>query len=744
MGVTLTAPAAVTPVRRSPARDAPPPTIAAVAVDDPAVSADDRPTGFARYRSLLVPLALFLLGMWLTRHVWGGIAPEGDDLPYHLSRAQFGWSSIFRTGHLDGWSPRFGAGSQAFLLYGPGLAIVFSALRVVTFGLISDGAAMAVIMTVSYAAAGPGVWWVARSLRMSQLASGLAGLAGLCVSVPFGVGIAGTFDLGLVPNQLAVPMFLGALGLILRICGSTLGDSPEPLPQRHRHRMALGAGLLIASTVVTHPQSAVALALTLVFAVPFVLLHHNARWQPALEGLVETGIVTIVASTWWLVPLAVDHEPRAPLSDWGTPPFWTRVNELVTGKLLFTSPIAALVTVAVAVLLVQLSTPRSRVWRQGLGPGVVLTPIFLLLAGFAIRNRWGAGADVASSLPNRLVGYIGLLLALPLGLFLAEAGATALRGARRATWLLPAAVVIVAIDPNLIHASNAARDVPAMPPAVTAVSKALSADMEPWSRFAFAQENGFRGSFGILHPEFWIAWEARRNTVGDLGGNAVSPFDNYLQDHIFDGYFTNAPRRLADAGVTHLLVGPTDLPKMSAPEWSEWKLVWSGGGTSMFRRTAPAGQPAADSQITTSAPSDIRLTRYGPERLVWSKRGGPATDAVIAVAAFRKWHVRVDGQEIPSSATARPSTGGGEGLITVHLPAGSAEIEATFERTWSDYAGLVVTVAGALALIWGWWTRRRSRRRDGRDPVETPELPETTVPVLSDPLPDPSGATPSR
>ena len=96
-----------------------------MATEETTATRSDHPTAFERYRHLLVPLALFLLGMWLTRHVWGGVAPEGDDLPYHLSRAQFGWSSIFRAGHLDGWMPRFGAGSQAFLLYGPGLAIVF-------------------------------------------------------------------------------------------------------------------------------------------------------------------------------------------------------------------------------------------------------------------------------------------------------------------------------------------------------------------------------------------------------------------------------------------------------------------------------------------------------------------------------------------------------------------------------------------------------------------------------------------
>lgn len=714
-----------------------------MATEETTATRSDHPTAFERYRHLLVPLALFLLGMWLTRHVWGGVAPEGDDLPYHLSRAQFGWSSIFRAGHLDGWMPRFGAGSQAFLLYGPGLAIVFSALRVVTFGLISDGAAMAVIMTVSYAAAGPGVWWVARSLRMSHLASGLAGVVGLCVSVPFGVGIAGTFDLGLVANQLAVPMFLAALGLVLRLVGSTLGDSHEPVPARQRRRLALGAGLVIAAVVVTHPGTAVTLALTLAITVPFVLLHHHAPWQPAFEGLLETGIVAVVASTWWLVPIAMDHEPRAPLSDWGTPPLWTRINQVVTGKLVFTAPIAAIVALAVAVLLVQLTVPKARVWRQGLGPGIALTPIILLLAGFAIRNRWGASADAASTLPNRSLGYIGLLLALPAGLFVAEAGATAFRGVRRATWLLPAAAVLLALQPTLIPASETARDVPEMPPAITAVSKALAADMPPWSRFVFAQENGFRASFGIVHPEFWIAWEARRNTVTDLGGNSVSPFDNYLQDHIFDGYFTDVPTRLANAGVTHLLVGPTDLPKMSGPEWVEWHLVWSGSGTSMFRRTAPVGQPAADSQITTSAPSDIKLTRYGAERLVWSKNGGPATDAVIAIAAFRKWHVRVDGQELPTSATrANTSGAGGEGLIRVHLPAGSATIEATFERTWGDYAGVVVTLAGAVALVGGWWKRRRRRRPAGPDPE--PPLPEPPVSAASDPADEAATPTPFR
>lgn len=661
-------------------------------------------------RRFWVPLALFLLGLWLTRHAWGGVAPEGDDLPYHLSRAQFGWSTVFRSLHLDGWIPRFGAGSQAFLLYGPGLSMAFSVVKLLSFGQLDDATVMTSIMTVSFAAAGPGVWFVARSLRLSALTSGLAGLIGLCVSVPFGVGIAGTFDLGLVANQMAVPLYCLSLGLVLRIAGAHLGDAVDLATPARRWGRVLLAGITIMALLVTHPATTVMFALTGLVVLPVVLVRrHTPLSRPILDLAITAGVATI-ASAWWLLPIAVHHAPRAPSADWSTPPMWTRVGDVVNGRVMFSPQIAALVTVAVAVLLAQLTSRRARVWRQALGPGLVLAPLAVFLLGYWLHGRFGTEADAANLIPNRGLGFVGLLLALPTAQFLSAAADSLVRSKQLAALLLPLAAAIVAVNPSLIPASATARNVPALPASITEVATALHDDMPPWSRFVFAQRDDFRTSFGIVHPELWIAYDAERNTVTDLGGNAVSAFDNYLQDHIFDGTFDDVPGRLAAAGVTHLLVGPSDLSFMARPEWSAWQPVWNGAGTTIFRHSSPAGQPTADAQIVVDRPVDVTLRRYSPERLVWTARNAPAFTAVFAIAAFPKWHVTADGRDVPTSVSA-------DGLLRAAVPAGTTTIEAEFVRDWADYLGVAITGLGLL-FVAGTWVRGQRRGRSPEHPYD--------------------------
>src|SRR5690349_5883164 len=164
-----------------------------------------------------------LLGLRSTLGAWGPRPPGGNDVMAHLVRVDFGIKELLAHGRLDGWLPRFYTGYQEYLINGPGLVWATALVRVLTFGLLSDTGAFKVIGIVAFAATPVAVAFFARSLGLGRTASGVAGVLTLLVSNPFGPGLNGVYDIGLVSHQVGAVLFFVAFGALVRCI-----SNPEP------------------------------------------------------------------------------------------------------------------------------------------------------------------------------------------------------------------------------------------------------------------------------------------------------------------------------------------------------------------------------------------------------------------------------------------------------------------------------------------------------------------------------------
>src|SRR4029453_8156750 len=157
-------------------------------------------------------------------------------------------------------------------------------------GLLSVAGAFRVAPTASFVALPLSVAYLAVCFGLGRRAAGLAAILVLGVSSPFGgVGLEGTFGIGLIPNQLGAAFTCLALGAMLRLVA-------DPGPRR-----MLVAGVALAAVFVTHAISAVILAVLLVIIL--LTLVGSEGW-PARMVRDLGGAVALACglAAFWLGP----------------------------------------------------------------------------------------------------------------------------------------------------------------------------------------------------------------------------------------------------------------------------------------------------------------------------------------------------------------------------------------------------------------------------------------------------------
>lgn len=167
---------------------------------------------------------------------------------------------------------------------------------------------------------------------------------------------------------------------------------------------------------------------------------------------------------------------------------------------------------------------------------------------------------------------------------------------------------------------------------------------------------------------------------------------------------------LAAAGVTHLLVGPSDLSFMARPEWSAWQPVWNGAGDDLppqlTGRTADRRHP---DRRRSSGRRDTPALLARTTRVDREERPGV--------------HRRLRHRGIPRNGTSRPTDSdvptsvSADGLLRAAVPAGTTTIEAEFVRDWADYLGVAITGLGLL-FVAGTWVRGQRRGRSPEHPYD--------------------------
>ncbi|MEZ5374319.1 MAG: hypothetical protein R2704_16660 [Microthrixaceae bacterium] len=332
-------------------------------------------------------------------------------------------------------------------------------------------------------------------------------------------------------------------------------------------------------------------------------------------------------------------------------------------------------------------------WRVSVvlaGPAllVVLYAMYALLPG-----------DTGLLMVNRGTGYAALLWILPIGV-VADA-AMRRRGELAGAGLVAVLGLGLLVAPNLIPSAELARPAPEPTADLLAAADVLTAGVAEEGRFAWVHDAGFDTGFGPVHPELWLAMEAEASTLNGFGGETISPVDTFLQYRLAEMDPREAEPLLVRDGVSHLVGRPSTLAAYSAlPSWST---TWSSDTLAVIERT---------DEVVLAAPQPGQaagLEEWQPERVTWRIEGGDRL--ITGLPAFPKWHLSVDGEPVDAAEQ--------DGFLTADLPGGGSHVvTATFQRSWGDRLGVLITV---VAVAWRSGLLARARRRlartDGGDDV---------------------------
>ena len=644
---------------------------------------------------LLGLLVAVLLAVWLTAGLWGPEPPSGDDTMAHLIRAQFTLEELVPHAQLDGWQPRFGLGYQQFLFYGPGFTWMVVLLHWLSLGLLSVAGAFKVAAIASFVALPLSVAYLAVSFGLGRRAAGLAAILVLCLSSPFGgVGLEGTFGIGLILNQLGAVFTCLALGAMLRLV-------TDPGPRR-----MMVAGVALAAVFVTHAISAVILAVLL--AIILLSLLGTEGWPARMvRDLVGAVLLACGLAAFWLVPAFAHNNLRGVLTGWDNPPLAERLADLLAGRLLFHG---LLVWLLLAGWLFAVQRFQQ---RQPWALALVVTPFGYLWVG-DLFLRWNRNNVVSMQLANRGLGYVGVLAVLPFAALLAHATSQLVE--RRRWPLVGEAVAVVAAALLVVGIAGASRgkvvgqQTPT--PQLRALAGQLAAQVPEGARFVTQRDfPNERRITGVSHPDFWLPWASGRDTLNLFNiESSTTGWPGQVADHLTEQPPDVAADELARLGVTHVAV-INDQAAQPLLASSRFTTLWRSPPMALLAVSARPGQPAPGALVSTAVAAEARLVHAQPQHLVIQARTGQPTSASIAVAWSPKWHARVNGHPAGLGRSAN-------GLLTLSLPAGENTIELMYGPDGWDVAG--ATLSGLVLAALGGVAWRRRHGPKGRSVAEVP------------------------
>ena len=629
------------------------------------------------------------LGLWVTAGAWGSRPPAGDDVMALLIRADFGLSELAGRGKVDGWSPRFITGYEHFLFYGPGFTWLVGLVRVFTLGALSLTGALKVVAVGSYIAMSPAAAFLARSAGLTKRAAGVAAVLVLAVNNPFGIGLSGTFTIALLPHQVAGTAFCLAFGSALR----SVTDS--------RKRWVVLLGCSLAAAVVTHLITTAVLALFLLMALPTVFATERPRLVVgAVARLGIGGAIAAALSAFWLVPYVAHFGERGVVPAWATPAVGTRLSDIFAGRILL-GPWLAWV-VAAGLVYGGWRVVSSRRWALAL----LLAPPLFFVVTHTLASRF-PGIELSPQLANRGLGYAGLIAVLSLAALLADAaGLLPWRYAGTAV-ALGVAVMLVVVIPDLDR--GVASQMPEPSPVMSDAAAAVRSAVPEGARFATERDWPAEiGRTGVSHPDFWLAWHARRDTLNIFGLElSPSPGAGSEAERIGKKSAEESADALARLGVSHVVtVKPETAPVLE--QSGRFRVRWRREFMAVFEVVPSLGQPSPSSLISVPAGSSATASRRtrGAEDMTFTVESHDRVPVTIAVGWSEKWRAEVDGEPTPLRRTA-------DGLLRMNVDGGRHRIVLTFHRDGWNRAGIVIsalTVVGGTTCLLLAWARRRLRR----------------------------------
>jgi hypothetical protein len=622
--------------------------------------------------------------------------PPGSDMPYHFVRSTWAFRDFFANFRLDGWFPAFGVGAQGFLLYGPGAALHYAAVRVVTLGLLSEHATFRLLVFATLLAVPWCVRFMAKSFGLSNLPANMAAVFSLGVSCTFGGGFRGLLSTGLLPHQIALSYWCLALGYFAQLLR---------IPTT---RSAVRFGICVGMLLITHPTSAWLLVITGLAIGIVDIMRRRRRPQLLAKAGIGAAVAVGLSAMWWM-PLTRDSDPRQQLATWGVPSFRANLRNLANGKEAVRPGLALLIILGSLWLFIHSvnawRTGRpSKPWRLGLAVGP------LLALGFSHWLWNNYPNTVTLLLPVRGIGNWMIVGLLPLSLGLATL-------ARRVSpnaggWIAVALVLGLVAGPGSQLDTKFIKDVVARKPTpqLEDLADQLAIHVPANGRWVMPTDWPQEKQYGVDLPQYWLVGASGKPTLNGFGGDAVTSWDIWVTDHITEKPVTDAAVLLQRAGVTHVYAAgeKTGAYFGSAPQL--FTKIWDSAPMKLFAVKGPGAAKFGETNLAFSPTSrPLQVLSASPENVSWKVEAGQTEQLTLARGYFTKWHATWNGKSVPVTNDA--------GLVSVTVGAEAGTLRLEFQRSIQDYLGPLVTLVTIGALVY--LAIRKSRRKKPSVPAVT-------------------------
>ena len=671
-------------------------------LDEEIMEEVERPHWSPRF-DRVAPLIGAFLGVWIVRRMWGSALIAGADSTAIAARTDRTIGDVLANGHLNGWSPYFSIGHDAFLINPPGFTLIIAMIRAATFGQLSTGGAIKIAVLLSFVLLPIAVGACARSLGADRRVAALSGMLSLSVTVFAGFGVRGVFETGLYPFQIAAPLFFFALAAIV---------DAACLPSRRRSTIA---ALWIAALVLTHVLMATVLVYCAAIALVVVYLARRATFGlKSCAAVAGAGVGAAALCSVWLLPLLAHRTLAGRAATWVPPAFHEQIADVLEGRRLYDQALARLIIVGW--LFVGIVALRGR--RRALIPCAVA--FGSIVAVHVIRGMYPG--DVTSQMPWRSMTSIGVIAVIPAASFIVAAAdwSTDLLH-RLGRWISPRAalgrhrrfvadvlgitvclVFVLGIDDRSTPRGQLTDPIPAMHETAARLHELVPVG----SRFAVEEDFPTEiARLGVIAPARWLAWASGRNELNSFNPELNKSATALFVRDIHDGS-SGVAGRMAALGVTHIVTTSdesalrltqiaelTRNTELTLVEERRPVRIWSVAAT---ERADPRTLLSVDGGTLTAT-----YERRSNEHHRFVAEVSQTVNAAVAIAYSPRWKLTIDGRSVEPTPLF-------DGRMQFELTAGRHEIVLDYGRDWRTVVGGVVSLiafAGAMAILWR--TRRQ-------------------------------------
>ena len=656
-----------------------------------------RPRGALRFH-WLAPVMGAYLGAWMVRRMWGGGLIAGADSTAIVTRTDRTIRDVLAHGHLNGWSPYFSIGHDAFLINPPGFSMIVAAIRVLSFGQLSTAGAIKVAVLLSFVVLPIAVASCAKALGADRRVATLSGILSVTVTLFAGFGIRGVFETGLYPFQIAAPLFFFALAAIVRA-------ACEPSVRR----ATIGA-LWLAALVLTHILMATVLMYCVAAALLAMYLSRRATFGLAsCAAVLGAAIGAVALSAVWLFPFFEHRHLAGRAATWAPPTFHEELTDVIEGRRLYDRAVARLV-IAGWIFVVAVGL-RGR--RRGVIPCAVAAAAFV--AVHAVRGLFPS--DVTSQMPWRALTSIGVIALIPAATMIASvtdwvAGLLRRAGDRfsriayvtrhrhlvsEVLGVAVCMVIVFGVDQRSRLAGELREPIPDM----RETAQLLHALVPPSARFAVEEDFPSEiGRLGVIAPARWLAWASGRNELNIFNPELNQGAAGYAAREIKTVEFGLA-FHLATLGVTHVVSTSDDTAtRLSASR--DLTLLATRGPLRIWQ--VEQTSRAIPSALVSVELGSLSATydRVSNEHHRFAVDVSERTPVGIAIAHSPRWKLTIDGRSVTPEVYS-------DGRIKLMLDAGHHDIRLDYARDWRTVLGGAVSLIALVLAATVLWRTRRSR-----------------------------------